>query len=130
VLWKPATLHGQRAFVESSVVSGDDEKAAESRDLVLLSGRLDSALVATSDGRRRADDRLGISGGVTASRTLVLRVGTSVGLNGRVLDVVTVRQGGKRSAAGHVAESGLRPALVLNGHTVTKVLADEAGDSC
>jgi hypothetical protein len=129
VLWKPATLQGQRAFVGSSVVSGDDGKAAESRDLVLLGGRLDSALVATSDGRRRADDRLGISGGVTASRRLVLSVGTSVGLDGRVLDVVAVRQGGKRSAAGHVAESRLRPALILDRHTVTEVLADEVDDS-
>jgi hypothetical protein len=99
--------------------------------LVLLGGRLDSALIATSDSRRRADDRLGISsGGVTASRRLVLRVGTSVGLDGRVLDVITVRQGSKRRAAGHVAESGLRPALVLNGYTVTNVLVDEVGDSC
>lgn len=131
MLWKPATLQGQRAFVGPSVVSGDDGKAAESRDLVLLGGRLDSALIATSDSRRRADDRLGISsGGVTASRRLVLRVGTSVGLDGRVLDVITVRQGSKRRAAGHVAESGLRPALVLNGYTVTNVLVDEVGDSC
>jgi hypothetical protein len=124
VLWKPATLQGQRAFVGSSVVRGGHGQAAESRDLVLLGGRLDSALVAASNGRRRADDRFGVSSGVTASMRLVLRVGTSVGLDGRVLDVVTVRQGSKRSATGHVTKSGLRPALVLNRHTVTNVLAD------
>ena len=106
----------------------------ESRDLIIRGGRLNSTLVATSDCRRRVVGRLGINSKITASRRLVLRVdasvGTSVGLGGRVLHVVSVGHGTKRNTAGRVAESGLIPARVLDRHTMTNVLADGLDESC
>lgn len=125
---KPATLHGKEAFIEPSVVNVR-MSCNQSRDLVLRSGRLDGTLVATSDCRRRVSGGLGVSK-VGASRRLVLRVGTSVGLDGRILDVVTVRQGSKRSAAWHVAKGGLSPTLVLDRHTIVTVLAESIDGSC
>ncbi|KAG9533416.1 hypothetical protein KCU93_g84, partial [Aureobasidium melanogenum] len=62
------------------------------------SGRLNGSLVATSDCWRRVGGGLGVSK-VGTSRRLVLRLGASVGLDDRIMDVVTVGQGSKRCAA-------------------------------
>lgn len=109
---------------QSSVVV---TKTKQLGDLVLRGGRLNSALIAASDGGRRVDGRLGISGKVTASRRLILRVGTSICLDSRVLDVVGVGSGrhrSKRSTGAHA------PVLVLNRHTATNMLADGFGKTC
>lgn len=118
VLRNPQPLKARESSSDhqSSVVVTEIDRSG---DLVLRGGRLNSALVAASNGRRRVDGRLGLSSKVTASRRLVFRVGTSIGLDSSVLDVVGVgtgSKGKKRSTRAHA------PVLALNGHTVMNML--------
>lgn len=123
---QPFTTRKSSSDHQSSVVVTEINRSG---DLVLWSGRLNSALVATSDGRRRIDDRLGISSKVTASRRLVLRVGTSIGLDSSVLDVVGVGTGSHGSHGSKRSTGAHAPVLVLNRHTVMDVLADRLDET-